>query len=131
MPFLKLFCFSNLDNAQDVSALEISCFLVDPPTNEPQTNNNGFLTVEEGSNIEIRCHITGGNPISSLSWKCNEQFFNGTDTINGTTIQSQLSIPAKSSYNDKSCYCIVFHPLLEEKQIETKLNIQCKYYIFI
>lgn len=103
------------------------CSLIDPPADEPHTNNTGFVTVEEGYAIEILCHISGGNPIASLHWKCDNRHVSGTNTINATMFLSELSLLAKPTYNGKSCYCYASHPLFAGKKVETVLIILCKY----
>lgn len=81
----------------------------------------------DGSFIDIHCFLFGGNPLATLSWRCNENSIAGTNIQNETTSRSELLLQAKSSYNGKTCDCIATHNLMNPRKVSTNLNILCKY----
>lgn len=105
-----------------------SCYKLDPPTSFPMIlANPANFEYDDGTRVNLTCELSGGNPLATLSFKCNEISGTQSNYRNETAI-SVLSVIVDKTYNNKQCSCLAMHRLFNISRPVTKtLNIFCKY----
>ena len=96
---------------------------------------SGSLEATSGSQVELECAVTGGNPPPGLQWYLGGQrweegdrVIENVDQVTGITV-STVRLPVSRLDNDKEIRCEVIHEALTTiLEVSTKLDIQCKYY---
>ena len=83
-----------------------------------------------GSEVEVECVASGGNPPPGLQWYVGGERWEGTtEAINqetGVTV-SIVSFPVEQADHKKEIRCEVVHEALRDRlEVETDLDVQCK-----
>ena len=83
-----------------------------------------------GSEVEVECVASGGNPPPGLQWYVGGERWEGTtEAINqetGVTV-SIVSLPVDQADHKKEIRCEVVHEALKESlEVATDLDVQCK-----
>ena len=83
-----------------------------------------------GSEVEVECVASGGNPPPGLQWYVGGERWEGTtEAINqetGVTV-SIVSFPVDQADHKKEIRCEVVHEALKESlEVATDLDVQCK-----
>lgn len=87
----------------------------DPPSSEPAifpSSPGGIYN--SGTNATLTCQLYGGNPLANLTFKCTGKNVKESNQSNSTTAISVLSFETDSSFNNKTCNCIVKHLALDK-----------------
>lgn len=82
------------------------------PTIVPSSPGVPYL---RGTNVTITCRLRGGNPLATLSFKCNGKSLKESNQTNTTTAISALDFVIDVTFNNKTCICIGTHPASENK----------------
>lgn len=83
-----------------------------------------------GSEVEVECVASGGNPPPGLQWYVGGERWEGTtEAINqetGVTV-SIVSFPVDQADHKKEIRCEVVHEALKDSlEVATSLDVQCK-----
>lgn len=82
-----------------------------PPSSDPIVSGYDGSKLYVNNGIVLSCQVTGGYPLATLSWTCDEQDYPGTNRSVVNTTISELSITATANLNGKSCTCKGRHPV--------------------
>lgn len=94
-----------------------------PPSSEPvifPSSPGGLFN--SGANATLTCQLSGGNPLANLTFNCTGKKLKEFNQSNSTTAISVLSFEIDSSFNNRTCTCIVKHPALD-KIVQTSITL--------
>lgn len=103
-------------------------FILDPPSSDPEISAvPPNFKYEDGTLVNLTCHLYGGNPVANLLLECNT--LRGTYAVNeNSTAVSVLSVAVNKSFNNQNCSCLARHQLLDRsKSTQKRLVVFCKY----
>lgn len=72
---------------------------------------------------QLRCSITGGNPLPALEWSC----YNGTTEAMTTVFSNVKVVTWIAGSEEGSCICTAKHRLFtESRSVSVKVIVICK-----
>lgn len=89
---------------------------LDAPSSMPEiVPSSPGVPYLRGANITITCRLSGGNPLATLSFKCNGKSLKELNQSTTTTAISVLNFVIDGTFNNQTCICIGTHPASDNK----------------
>ncbi|XP_061168925.1 synaptogenesis protein syg-2-like [Saccostrea echinata] len=109
----QVYCRASNRPGQRVESNKYMLDIRYPPFTDPViTASPPGLQYNTGTRVTLTCHLSGGNPLATLLWRCKNTVMSGTNQSTFTTAVSVLSLVIDSSFNNQHCACTANHSLL-------------------
>ncbi|KAJ8321713.1 hypothetical protein KUTeg_000184 [Tegillarca granosa] len=92
---------------------------VSTPMISGYTNNQ---TLYETTKNHLTCHVTGGNPVASITWTCRGFAVSDINHSVEGEARSTITLDIDREYNNKQCICEAVHPADNYKR-QTNIDI--------
>ncbi|XP_060085338.1 synaptogenesis protein syg-2-like [Ylistrum balloti] len=76
------------------------------PTYKLMMSPSGNKDIGAGDSVTLDCHVRGGNPIATLTWRCKGALRTGKNLTSTDTARSTLTVTVDKTYNGHICACI-------------------------
>ncbi|XP_060081922.1 nephrin-like [Ylistrum balloti] len=76
------------------------------PTDKLMMSPSGNKDIGAGDSVTLDCHVRGGNPIATLTWRCKGALRTGKNLTSTDTARSTLTVTVDKTYNGHMCACI-------------------------
>lgn len=115
-----VFCTAYNSHSMMVNSKKYRLDVRYPPSSDPEISAvpPNFI-YDDGTLVNLTCHLYGGNPVANLLLECNT--LKGAYAVNeNSTAVSVLSVAVNKSYNNQNCSCLASHQLFNRSRSTQK-----------